>query len=116
MSLADVVEQVAKVIADGTGIRAVADPRQIVLPCALIGPPDIEFNMNCGGTAELPVSLLAPGPWNLDAMGQLSEMLSQVLAVEGIVAPSSARPGQMDTPDNGQVPVYRLTYRMALDL
>lgn len=116
MSLVTAVEQIAQVIEQETGLRAVADPRQIVLPCALIGPPDITFTTNCGGMAEVPISLLAPGAWNLDALGQLSAMLSDMLAVEGMVPPASASPGQMDTPDNGSVPVYRLVYRMVIEL
>jgi hypothetical protein len=110
------MEQIAQVIADETGVRAVADPRQVVLPCVLVGPPDIEFTTNCGGMAEFPVSLMAAGPWNLDATAQLSQMLADVLGVEGIVPPASAKPGQMDVPDNGSVPVYRLVYRMVIDL
>jgi hypothetical protein len=116
MSLVDAVEQIAQVITDATGIRTVADPRKVVLPCALVGPPDIEFTTNCGGMAEFPISLMAPGPWNMDALAQLSQMLSDVLAVQGIVPPESAKPGQMDTPDNGSVPVYRLVYRMVVEI
>lgn len=119
MSLVVAMEQIADVISQETGIRAVADPRQIVLPCILIGPPEIEFTTNCGGMAEFPVSLLAPGAWNLDATAQLSQMLSEVLGIDGIVPPASARPGQMDVPSGdgtASVPVYRLVYRMVVDL
>lgn len=119
MSLVVAMEQIADVLCQETGIRAVADPRQVVLPCILVGPPDIEFTTNCGGMAEIPVSLLAAGPWNLDATAQLSDMLGAVLAVDGIVPPATAKPGQMDVPSGegtASVPCYRLVYRMVVDL
>lgn len=117
--LVDVVEQIADVITAASGVRTVADPRKIVLPCALVSPPDIEFTTNCGGYATFSVALLAPGPWNLDSLAQLSNMLTAVLAVDGIVPPSEAKPGQMDVPSGdgtASVPAYRLTYRMVIDL
>lgn len=119
MSLVVAMEQIAQVIAQETNLRAVADPRQVVVPCVLVGPPDIEFTTNCGGMAEFPVSLLAAGPWNLDATAQLSDMLSAVLGIDGIVPPANAKPGQMDVPSGdgtASVPVYRLVYRMVVDL
>ena len=119
MSLVDACEQIAELISTTTGVRAVADPRKIVLPCALVGPPDIEFTTNCGGYATFNVALLAPGPWNLDSLAQLSDMMAQLLAMDGIVPPSEARPGQMDVPSGdgtASVPAYRLTYRMVIDL
>lgn len=117
MSIASAVEQIAEVIGQETGIRTVADPRSVVLPCILVNPPKLEFTMLAGrgAQAEITVMLLVPGPYNADALHSLADMLDHVLEVEGIAPPETAEPVQYTTGDGSKVPGYQLTYRMAVN-
>lgn len=117
MSIYDAVDLVAETIGTETGLRSVADPRQIVLPCVLVNPPRLEFNIlgGTGAEAEITVMLLTPGPYNADSLRSLAEMLDSVLAVRGIVQPESAEPVQYTTSDGSKVPGYQLTYRMVVN-
>lgn len=114
--LAADIETMAQAIAKHTGIRCVADPRQIVLPCIVVGPPVLRFTTNCGAEADVPVTLMAAGAWNLDALAQLAGMLRSLLTVPDLVPPSDADPIVANTPEGGQVPAYRVTYRTVLDV
>lgn len=117
MSIADAVDQVAEVIGTETGLRTVADPRQIVLPCILVNPPKVEFNLLAGrgAQAEITAMILAPGPYNREALGLLADMLDSVLDVEGLAPPESAEPVQYTVADGSKVPGYQLTYRMVVN-
>jgi hypothetical protein len=118
MSIATAVEHIADTIATQTGLRAVADPRQIVLPCVLVNPPKLDFGTLAGeaAQAEVTVMLLVPGPYNLDALAQLSAMLEEILDVSGMAPPDAADPVQYTTATDTRIPGYQLTYRMAVAL
>lgn len=116
MTLVSSLQDLADEIGASTGIRTVVDPRQIVLPCILINPPELQFTVNCGAAGKVPVLLLAGGPWDLDALAQLGDMITKVLAVEGLHNPSEAVPATYRAADGGDVPAYQLTYGLVLDV
>jgi hypothetical protein len=116
VTLATSLKELADEIGTSTGIRTVIDPRQVVLPCILVNPPELQFRLNCGAAARVPVLLMSGGVWDLDALGLLGEMMTKVLAVEGLHSPSEAIPASYRSPDGGDVPAYQLTYELALDV
>jgi hypothetical protein len=73
-----------------TGLRVVNDPRNINPPCAFVDAPTVEsFNYNIV-KMTFPVTLISNGPGNLDALRQLLNLTSLLVAKN--VAVMSASP------------------------
>lgn len=98
------------------GVRAGVNPRDVQTPCVLFVPPvAVQFDLGCGGTAELRGLLLVSGPAQDDAWAALEELLPLVLDVLP-VAPDSLRTTTYSTdPTFGQMPAYELSFTLAVD-
>lgn len=95
------------------GIRATADPRNLNLPCVIIGPPSIpELELSCGGTATQTAYVVGQAPGNLDTWKQiddLAEKVGRVVDVEAVV------PVQYQHDQNANaLPALQLTWTQAL--
>ena len=96
------------------GVRAVADPRQAVLPCVLLVPPAIRFDVGCGATGEWQAFALVSGTANAEAWRVLDELIATcagVLPLERADFVSYAL-----SADSPTVPAYRLTFTEGIDL
>ena len=89
--LTDLASELADAI-NAAGVHAVIDPRNARPPCAIIQPPSFEIKgmaPNMLATFDYTVSVVAPGPGNLDAITKLYDLVEKVV---GAVNVSTARP------------------------
>lgn len=90
------------------GVKAVIDPRNARPPCAIIQPPSFQIvgmASNFLATFDYTISVVTPGPPNLDAITKLYDLVEK--AVEGLNV-SSGRPVTV-TVGNQEYAGYELT-------
>ena len=76
------IDDLATKLATATSLRVVTDPRNIAPPCIFLDAPDIEaFNYNIA-KMTFPARIISLGPANLDAMRNLLQMCSSILAAK----------------------------------
>ena len=90
------------------GINATADPRSATPPCALVAPPDREFDIACGYTATWAIWVLAPGIGNADAHKQLDATVDEIATVLPLERATLA--SYVLAVDAPPLPAYRLEF------
>ena len=79
--IGDARETMAEKVA-AAGLRAVLDPRELNVPCVLIGTPTIITREGfCALEAVIPVLAVAPPPGNADAVDWLLETVETLFGV-----------------------------------
>jgi hypothetical protein len=109
----EVADSFAKQL-QAAGVRATTDPRKVVAPALLIAPPQVEFDLACGGTATWTVYAVSSSPGgDAEAWRQLDLLLAVALKV---LQPERAEPASW-APDNdaAPMPAYRLTLTTAVE-
>lgn len=93
-----------------TGLRVVADPRDVNAPCVLLAAPVLRYRF--GGPSvdvEWTVWLLTVGAGRRAALAALDELLATVSTALACVV--EARPDDWTSPDGGEpLPGYVLTW------
>lgn len=102
----EALDDLAATLGTVTGLQVVTDPRNMVPPCVFLGAPSFTaWNYNIV-KMTFPVQILSLGPANLDAMRNLLNLTSLVLAKN--VAVTDGRPTTLDI-GGVMLPAYELT-------
>jgi hypothetical protein len=92
-----------------SGLKVTSDPRNINPPCALVGAPNFTaFNFNILDV-YFPITVMAPGPGNLDAERWLLNAVAQIVSKN--VAIKDGRPTSVDI-GGVTLPAYEITARI----
>lgn len=93
---------------NAAGVRAVTDPRSVAPPCVLLQPPsEVDFDLGCGGTAQMRALLLVGGPANRDWWHTTDQMLAVVVP---ILAPQRAQMVPIQIDDGGDLTAVELSW------
>lgn len=102
----EALDDLASTLGTITGLQVVTDPRNLVPPCVFLGAPSFTaWNYNIA-KMTFPVQIISLGPANLDAMRNLLNLASLVLAKN--VAVTDGRPTTLDI-GGVMLPAYELT-------
>ena len=107
----DAPKEIADVLA-AAGVRATIDPRNAHPPAALVELGETTRDRYCGIVSTLTVSLVSPGPGNLDAIHALDKLAQTVMtALDDAGLPwTSGRMAAYQSPQTGEtLPAYQLT-------
>lgn len=107
----------AQVIADAftdAGVKAYTDVDDVGmhLPCLLVAPPTMTFDVGDGATLDWRLVALTDGPPGARAFADLDALVEQVSA---LIPAESATPGSYQlTPAADPLPCYVIAYRETL--
>lgn len=102
----EAIDDLSSTLGTISGLRVITDPRFIAPNCVFIDAPSFTaWNYNIV-TMDFPVSIVAAGPGDLNALRQILSIAASLLAKN--VAVKSGRPTQLDV-GGVQLPAYDLT-------
>lgn len=102
----EAIDDLSSTLGTISGLRVITDPRFIAPNCVFIDAPSFTaWNYNIV-TMDFPVSIVAAGPGDLNALRQILSIAADLLAKN--VAVKSGRPTQLDV-GGVQLPAYDLT-------
>lgn len=94
------------------GVRATRDPAEVLgaMPCVLVIPPRLTFDLPEAATVDWRLVALVAGPGGSVAFTQLDDLVDQVA---GVFAVELADPVSYQLPgvESAPLPAYVITYR-----